>query len=97
MGHNVKVSDHAVVRWLERAHEVDIEGLREEIARLVEPAVKVGAASITIGNVTFALSGSNVCTVLTSAMRAKKRKERQRRGMGKPRRVIEDRFMGRDE
>lgn len=48
-GKPVRVTDHAVLRYLERVLEVDVEGLRAAIAEACErhqgaPAVKVAGA-----------------------------------------------------
>lgn len=46
--HRLRVSDHAVVRYLERAGGFDIERLRREIAHRVQEAVDAGASGVLI-------------------------------------------------
>ncbi len=45
----VHVSDHALLRYLERVGGFDIEGLRREIALKVRPAAILGASGVVIG------------------------------------------------
>lgn len=58
------VTDHAVLRYLERALGYDIEGTRRTIASLVGPAVALGATAFAAGGVTFKLDENRVVTVL---------------------------------
>ena len=60
----VEVTDHAVVRWLERAKGIDVAALRREIADLCEPAMLLGAVSVRVSGVKFQLAGNRVCTVV---------------------------------
>jgi hypothetical protein len=34
------VSDHALIRWLERVHNIDMEGYRAHLEEIVAPAVE---------------------------------------------------------
>lgn len=52
---NVVVTDHALLRYLERAHDVPIETIRKHIAQLAEGAAGVGATTITNGNARLVL------------------------------------------
>jgi hypothetical protein len=40
------VTDHAVVRWLQRVHGVEVDFFREEIASIVRDALYAGAKSL---------------------------------------------------
>lgn len=60
----INVTDHALVRWLERKHGADLRGYREEIAQTVKDAVSVGASKVTINGLTFVLEKNNVVTVV---------------------------------
>jgi hypothetical protein len=51
-----RVSDHALLRYLERAGGFDVEGLRQEIAKACADAAKAGAVSVYHGPVKFYLS-----------------------------------------
>jgi hypothetical protein len=50
------VSDHAVLRYLERRHGLDVEAVREHLAGLTVNAVRLGAAAVTIENVKLVLA-----------------------------------------
>lgn len=60
----INVSDHAVVRWLERKRGFDIQAIRTEIAECCRNGVAMGATAVTVGNVKFAIMGNVICTVL---------------------------------
>jgi hypothetical protein len=49
----VQVSDHALIRFMERVHKVDLEPVRREIVRRCWDAALAGARSTTIEDVTF--------------------------------------------
>ncbi|MBR9819363.1 MAG: hypothetical protein GYB51_00010 [Rhodobacteraceae bacterium] len=58
------VTDHAVLRHLERVKGFDIEAVRTEIARKTERGVRLGAASVLIDGFRYVLRGGSVVTVL---------------------------------
>jgi hypothetical protein len=60
----IAVTDHAVVRWLERCAGVDIEAVRLRIANDVEAAVAAGAHSLFKDGMTYYLDGTSVVTVI---------------------------------
>lgn len=64
----VRVSDHAVLRYLERVGGFDIEGLRASISRRVTPAVSLGATGVVIDGFSYRVGiddwGLVVCTVI---------------------------------
>jgi hypothetical protein len=60
----VKVTDHAVVRYLERVCGMDIESVRNAIAHTVQAAVDARAASVSVSGITYALDGAVVTTIL---------------------------------
>ncbi|MGS4945179.1 hypothetical protein ACVDG3_06845 [Meridianimarinicoccus sp. RP-17] len=57
------VTDHAVLRYMERVMGYDIEAVRALIATQVETAVAVGACGLKKDGFTFRLEGENVVTV----------------------------------
>lgn len=65
----VKVSDHAVVRFLERAMGIDINSVRAEIARLV-PVDKLETDRVIYirGGLQFLMSENNIVTILDGHM-----------------------------
>lgn len=58
-----RVTDHAIVRYLERAKGFDIEAVRSHIATLCQPAIKAGANTLQAEGVRFEFNGSTVVTV----------------------------------
>lgn len=60
------ISDHAILRWLERVHRMDIEAIKKEILtpdRMA--AVKLGAHRIKTGDYTIIIADNTVVTVLS--------------------------------
>lgn len=74
----VVVSDHALVRYIERVLEIDVETLRRRIGRQVDRVVIEGAIAVTIDGFTYRLADGTVTTVL-EASRPDLRLGRQRR------------------
>jgi hypothetical protein len=60
---SVRVSDHALVRYFERAMGFDVEAVRAQIARQCAPAAALGAVSFRADGVQFVLDGHVVVTV----------------------------------
>jgi hypothetical protein len=58
------VSDHAVLRLLERRFGVNVEFWRDHIAHLCGPAAAVGAVSLKLGGLKYVIAGRTVTTVL---------------------------------
>lgn len=65
------VSDHAVLRYLQRAHGVDVEGIRRDLGRRVDQAVgrmefaaPTDCSAAHIDGMTLILKGRVVITVL---------------------------------
>ncbi len=74
---HVQVSDHALIRFMERVYKIDLEPVKTEIARRCWDAGMAGASTFTLDGVTFCFGkgfrdGSIwVSTVLTTDMRSK--------------------------
>jgi hypothetical protein len=66
----LRVSDHALLRFLQRGHELPIEDMREQLAldlqRLARPADALGAGQFAIKNdgLTYVVKSGIVVTVL---------------------------------
>lgn len=58
------VTDHALIRYLERAHGLDVLHFRKHIAALATNGVKAGASGVTVEGVKLVLQGNTVTTVL---------------------------------
>ena len=52
---DVMVTDHVLVRFLERVKGVDMAAVRAEIAGIVEGALGIGATKFTAGGITYVL------------------------------------------
>lgn len=51
----VRVTDHALVRFLERVGGVDVEALRQALARSMEEAAHLGAAAAVVDGYRYVL------------------------------------------
>ncbi len=59
------VSDHALIRYMERVLGFDIEKLREEILTPdIEAAINFGAAKVKIKGIEFRISQKTITTVV---------------------------------
>jgi hypothetical protein len=56
------VTDHAVLRYLERGHGVDIAAIRAHIESLCLNGLTEGASAVAVENVKFALIDGRVVT-----------------------------------
>lgn len=72
------VPDHAVLRYLERKHGVDIEAIRQHIRALVTRGVDKKGDAVVIEGVKFVLRGNVVVTVLDRRWPAQKHREEDR-------------------
>ena len=61
----IQVTDHAVVRYLERVHGVDIEGLRRRIGRIADLAAEETVPCRVLSDgMAYQISGGRVVTVI---------------------------------
>lgn len=65
------VSDHAVLRWLERVAGVDVEAVRRHLSvDAVDTAAKIGCGTVIMGDgVRLKLTGDVVSTVIEKKRR----------------------------
>lgn len=80
------VSDHAVLRWLERRYGYDVEGERGKIERLTDQAVRAGAKMVKVEGVQFVIKNGRVITTLEGGMATTPRYDKQR--LHEPRPVV---------
>lgn len=59
----VHVTDHALVRYLERVLGMDLEAHRFQIGRTVEKASHVGASGVVIGGFAYRIQNGAVVTI----------------------------------
>ena len=58
------VTDHALVRWLERVYELDVDALRERILTdKVKTALKTGAHRAIIDGLEYGFSDGRITTI----------------------------------
>lgn len=62
----LRITDHALLRYLERAQGVDVESVRRKIRRKVQRGHEAGAVGVLVDGVRFVLRGDSVVTVLDS-------------------------------
>lgn len=58
------ISDHALLRYMERVHEIEVAAMRRYMATMVDGALENGARHVRIDGVWFAVKGGRVATVL---------------------------------
>lgn len=63
------ISDHALVRYLERVEGFDIEQLRRAIADRLQDAHVLGASAVTIERHTYRIANGVLTTVVPRHMR----------------------------
>ena len=68
------VTDHAIVRYLERQWGVDIAGLKGRIGRRADLGLDSGASAVNVDGLRFVIDNGKVVTV----NKIKRRKARQR-------------------
>ncbi len=61
------ITDHAVLRWIERRYGIDVEAEREKIRTAVGPYLKLNVV-LTRDGMKFCIRDGYVKTVLTSQM-----------------------------
>ena len=58
------VTDHAVLRYLERVEGVDIEAIRREIGRRADRAIGIGASGVVCEGFVYRIIGGRVVSVM---------------------------------
>lgn len=69
----ITVTDHALVRYLERVHNVDMDFFRRCAASECEEAAATGATSVKIGDHWFIIKNMTLITVLDQDQHPKAR------------------------
>lgn len=68
-----QVSDHAVLRYIERGLGFDVQSVRQRILDKTSAAIKMGAKSIVIDNVQFRIANNVVVTSISDCKKTKSR------------------------
>ncbi|MDJ1463426.1 hypothetical protein [Nitratireductor sp. GZWM139] len=71
MSKSVHVTDHAVLRYLERAHGLDVEAVRRHLAGRVLRGARLGAVSVKIENVKLVLHRTDNQVRVVTALEAR--------------------------
>lgn len=71
---DVIVTDHCVMRYVERALGLDIEGIRESIAAVARPAAAMGATACIYNGVKLVIRDGAVVTALPGRTRLRNTK-----------------------
>lgn len=72
-----RVTDHVVLRYLERVQGLDVESIRKRIADACAPAVAAGASSARLDGFFFKFGGGDtVITVLPAGAQAVNKPDR---------------------
>lgn len=83
---DLRVTDHAVLRWLERECGVDVEAVRRHIAGLAIDGARLGAVGVLVGRVRIAIEQTQeppaVTTVLKRSQTGTRMMQRKRRERG---------------
>ncbi|MFC3074672.1 hypothetical protein [Shinella pollutisoli] len=66
----VQVTDHAVLRYLERAHGLDVEAIRRHIAGQCATGAQLGAIGVVVEHVKFVLATRDGDTTVITALKA---------------------------
>lgn len=75
----IPVTDHAVLRYLERVEGVDVERVRREIGRRVDRAVNLGASGTVIEGFHYVISDEGAVVTVIEPNRPDRRVGRQRK------------------
>lgn len=72
-----KISDHALLRYVERIIGVDIDAMRAEIMTdMVKSALRAGATGVTVNGVKMVAKDGVIVTVLSEEMRPKRKTQK---------------------
>lgn len=64
----IYVTDHAILRYLERHHDIPVDHVRQKIKGLVARAAKMKAASVQTDGVIFTLNYNDDSVYVTTAL-----------------------------
>lgn len=87
MASDIRITDHALVRFLERVEGIDLDPLREEIVALTREAINAGASGITINGFLYNVDPKSraVVTIYTPEQRKSRNPTHVKRYMEKER------------
>lgn len=62
------ITDHALLRYLERHVGIDVEAHRRDMERAVEKGVELGACGVVTGGIRYRLEGAAVVTCVHASV-----------------------------
>lgn len=65
----IRVTNHAILRYLERAHGLDIELIRRHIAGRCATGAQLGAIAVTVDSVKFVLEANAADTAVVTVLK----------------------------
>lgn len=68
---SLHVTDHAVLRYLERAHGLDVEAVRRHIASRCATAVELRATTVIVERVKFVLAERGTDLAVVTVLKAR--------------------------
>lgn len=74
------VSDHAVLRYLERVEGMDVEAVRRDIGRRIDAALAgaEGASGVTLGGFSYRIGESGIVSTVRRASRPERGRPKRR-------------------
>lgn len=66
MKRKIQVTDHAVLRWLERFYEIDVSVIRKQLVDLAQPYASIGVKHAEIGGLWFVFHDNRLVTITPS-------------------------------
>lgn len=67
-----KVTDHALIRYIERKYQIDMDDIRADFdIAPIKQAIRAGAPMVAFGGLRFVLRGAKVITVLDGVKTAR--------------------------
>ncbi|WP_425087013.1 hypothetical protein [Stappia sp.] len=77
-----RVSDHAVLRYIERIYGLDVDAVRRHIADEVASAAAAGAITARIRGASYVIRDGVVVTIINGRQMARGRNKKHRRKLG---------------
>lgn len=60
---HVFITDHALVRYLQRVRGIDVEAIRAQLAAECGPAIQLGAKTMRSGGLEYRFDGAKLITI----------------------------------
>jgi hypothetical protein len=60
---SVHITDHALLRWLQRAHDIDMDAFRAELEQIAAPYAAMKVKHVEVAGVWFVFDNNRLVTV----------------------------------